>query len=183
MSSPLRTPQQMRPGSMTRSSSKSNKPPTHPGSAGRENRNDNQINLPLSAAPSPGVLPSSLCVVSPPRFPFHLPRRLRSSGLCDDFVLTAGAGIGMNVFSSPGMMHMVSMGTPSGDRKRSAVTHSPFREWATSELGCLGNEIDSPGQGIGASQSLLSPGYADMPVKMCVSRSAQASQVYREPSA
>lgn len=72
----------------------------------------------------------------------------------------------MNMFLSPGMPHMAP---PSGDKKRSAATNSPFREWATSQLGCLGDEIDSPGQAIAASQSILSPGYGDMPVKMCVS--------------
>jgi len=71
-------------------------------------------------------------------------------------------------FLSPGVGMMQNVATPACDKKRSAVPHSPFRDWATSQL-CLGDEIDSPGQALAASHSLLSPGYADMPVKMCVS--------------
>mmetsp|Transcript_42301 Transcript_42301/g.100462 ORF Transcript_42301/g.100462 Transcript_42301/m.100462 type:complete len:522 (+) Transcript_42301:128-1693(+) len=127
MSSPLRTPQHGRPGSITRaSSSKSNKPPTYSSSATKENRPDGGMHLHHSAV-----------MMSP--------------------------GADMNMFLSPGMPHMAP---PSGDKKRSAATNSPFREWATSQLGCLGDEIDSPGQAIAASQSILSPGYGDMPVKI-----------------
>lgn len=62
MSSPLRTPQHGRPGSITRaSSSKSNKPPTYSSSATKENRPDGGMHLHHSAVMmSPGASPTRI---------------------------------------------------------------------------------------------------------------------------